>query len=140
MRMTQQSSPLMIGLYLVLVGLGTGSFFAVQMVAAQNAIPQTHLGVGTGVIRYLNQLGLTLGAALMGIVVNSALTGKTGAGLPTTTAARLALAGVLQNGFWVVLALSALALLITFFLKDVPMTQQPAEMPGEAEVEKEPVL
>ena len=140
MRMTQQSSLLMIGLYLVLVGLGTGSFFAVQMVAAQNAIPQTHLGVGTGVIRYLNQLGLTLGAALMGIVVNSALTGKTGAGLPTTTAARLALAGVLQNGFWVVLALSALALLITFFLKDVPMTQQPAEMPGEAEVEKEPVL
>ena len=53
---------------------------------------------------------------------------------------RLALAGVLQYGFWVVLALSALALLITFFLKDVPMTQQPAEMPGEAEVEKDPVL
>src|SRR5262249_1059239 len=61
-----------LGLALVLVGLGAGSFFTIQMVAAQNAIPQAQLGVGSGVIRYLAQLGMTLGAALIGIVVNGA--------------------------------------------------------------------
>ncbi len=136
-RMTQQSSTLMIGLCLVLVGLGAGSFFAVRVVAAQNALPKAQLGVGAGVIRYCMQLGQPLGAALMSIVVNSALAGKTEAFLPTTTTARLALAGVLQNGFWVVLVLSMIALVTTFFLKDVPMTHQAREA-AEQESREEP--
>lgn len=122
-RMTEHTGLLMIVLSLALFGLGTGTFFAVQMTAAQNAIPQTQLGVGTGVIRYLSQLGPTLGAAVIGIVVNSALS----ASLPTTTAARLALAGALQPGFLVVLALSVFTLVIACFLKDVPMTHQASE-------------
>ena len=122
-RVTAQSSLVVIVLSLALFGLGTGTFFAVQMVAAQNAIPQEHLGVGTGVIRYLGQLGLTLGAAVIGIVVNNALSGS----LPTTTAARLTLAGALQPAFLVVLALSALTLVIACFLKDVPMMPPASE-------------
>lgn len=122
-RMDESGNLFLIGFALVLVGLGAGSFFTIQMVVAQNAIPQTQLGVGTSVIRYLAQLGMTLGAALMGIVVNGPLAGDTGAGHPTS-AARLALASVLQNGFWIVLALSALLLLTSFFLKDAPVTQQ----------------
>ncbi len=122
--MAEPGSLLLIGLALFLVGLGAGSFFTIQMVVAQNAVPQTQLGIGTGVIRYLAQLGMTLGAALMGIVVNGALAGTTGASLPTTAPAQLQLVGVLQHGFWVVLALSALLLLTTFLLKDAPGTQQ----------------
>jgi len=56
--------------------------------------------------------------------VNGALAGTTGASLPTTAPAQLQLVGVLQHGFWVVLALSALLLLTTFLLKDAPGTQQ----------------
>ncbi len=85
--MAEPGSLLLIGLALFLVGLGAGSFFTIQMVVAQNAVPQTQLGIGTGVIRYLAQLGMTLGAALMGIVVNGALAGTTGASLPTTAPA-----------------------------------------------------
>ncbi|GHO85536.1 MFS transporter [Dictyobacter formicarum] len=124
MLMTQQSSILIIGLDLVLIGLGTGSFFTIQMIAAQNSIPQTQLGVGTSVIRYLGQLGLTLGAALMGIVVNGALAGNSSAGLPATINAQLGLASVLQNGFLMVLVLSIMVLFTTFFLKDTPVTHQ----------------
>lgn len=107
--LAQHGNLLLLGLALVLIGLGAGSFFTIQMVAAQNAIPQTQLGVGTGVIRYLAQLGMTLGAALMGVVVN---------GASATT--RPALSGVLQHGFWVVLLLSVLLLLSTFLLRDAP--------------------
>ncbi|GHO71570.1 hypothetical protein KSC_104620 [Ktedonobacter sp. SOSP1-52] len=121
-RTTQQSSLVLIGFALVLVGLGAGSFFTIQMVVAQNAVPQTQLGTGTSVIRYLAQLGMTLGAALMGIVVNGALTGETGTSLANTSAIP-ALSGALQNGFLVVLTLSVLLLLTSFFLKNAPATQ-----------------
>lgn len=124
--MTAASSLFLVGLALVLAGLGAGSFFTIQMVAAQNAVPQRQLGVGTGVIRYLSQLGMTLGAALMGIVVNGALAGETTAAQPSAQA-QLALASMLQHGFWVVLALSLLILLSTFLLKDAPATQTPQE-------------
>lgn len=82
--MTQQTSLPLVGFVLVLVGLGTGSFFVVQMVAAQNAILHTHMGMATSVIRYFTQLGRTLGAALIGIALNSALAGQTVAGLLAT--------------------------------------------------------
>lgn len=122
--MTASSNLFLIGFALVLAGLGAGSFFTIQMVAAQNAVPQTQLGVGTGVIRYLSQLGMTLGSALMGMVVNDALASETGT-THTSTAARLALSSVLQHGFWMVLVLSLLLLLSTFFLKDAPAAQTP---------------
>jgi MFS family permease len=114
----------LIGLALVMVGLGTGSFFTIQMVVAQNAIPLSQLGVGIGVIRYLSQLGMTLGSALMGLIVNGALTGNTAASLSTTSTARIQLSGILQHGFGLVLVLSILILATTFFLKDVPHQQQ----------------
>jgi MFS family permease len=118
-RVTDRTGLAMIGFSLALFGLGTGTFFAVQIVVAQNTIPQAHLGVATGVIRYLGQLGFTLGAAVIGIVVNGALSKS----LPTTTAARIALAEALQPGFLVVLGLSGVCLITAFFLKDMPMVR-----------------
>jgi MFS family permease len=117
--LAQQGNLLLLGLTLVLVGLGAGSFFTIQMVAAQNAIPQTQLGVGTGVVRYLAQLGMTLGAALMGVIVN---------GIVAT--ARPALTSVLLHGFGAVLALSTLLLLSTCLLKDAPTAQTPTNPPA----------
>ncbi|MFL5665334.1 MAG: MFS transporter [Ktedonobacteraceae bacterium] len=136
-RMSASSSLLLIGLSLILVGLGAGSFFTIQMVVAQNAVPQSHLGVGTGVVRYLNQLGMTLGAALMGLVVNGALAGNAEASLPTTATARLQLSGVLQHSFWAVLVLSMIVLVTTFFLKDAPMPHQTSKA-TEQESREEP--
>jgi MFS family permease len=118
------SNLLLIGLALVLIGLGAGSFFTIQMVVAQNAIPLSHLGVGIGVIRYLSQLGMTLGAALMGLIVNGAIAGNTDASLPTSSATRVQLSGVLQHGFGMVLVLCIMILVTTLFLKDVPRIDQ----------------
>ncbi|WP_165423073.1 MFS transporter [Ktedonosporobacter rubrisoli] len=120
MCMGQESNLFLVGLALVLIGLGAGSFFAIQMVVAQNTILQSQLGVGTGVVRYLSQLGLTLGAALMGVVVNGAFAQHAQTSLQATASARLQLAGMLQNGFALVLILSVITLLATFFLKDMP--------------------
>jgi MFS family permease len=56
-----------------IVGFGAGPFYTVPMVAAQNALPRARLGIGTTVLRYLGQLGLVLGVAIVGTVVNSSL-------------------------------------------------------------------
>lgn len=59
--------------FMVIAGLGLGTFFSVLNLAAQNALPRSRLGVGTAAVRYLGQLGATLGIALVGTVVNSTL-------------------------------------------------------------------
>jgi EmrB/QacA subfamily drug resistance transporter len=96
-------------IYMILAGLGLGPFFSVLTLAAQNALPVTRLGVGTGAVRYLGQLGTVLGIAIVGTVVNNALAGGASRAI------------AIQQGFVVVLVFCVIAILAAFFLKDVPM-------------------
>ncbi len=111
------SLPLAI-LFMVLAGIGTGTFFTLPMVAVQNAVPESHLGVSTAGLRYLGQLGATLGIALVGTVVTSAASGNLMNQLPTSVASRQALSGALAHGFVAVLIFALVAVLATLFLKD----------------------
>jgi MFS family permease len=114
-QLTPSTSLLLAASAMVITGIGLGVFFAVAPLAAQNALPQTQLGVGTAVVKYVGQLGPALGVALIGAVVNSSL--------------HLSLAVALQRGFWVVFVLSGATLLMAFFLKDVPMaTSTPTDV------------
>ncbi|HEY6540700.1 MAG TPA: hypothetical protein VIZ18_07175, partial [Ktedonobacteraceae bacterium] len=62
--------------------------------AAQNALPRTSLGVGTGAVRFLGQLGSVLGVAIVGSVVNSTLATDIVKRLPAQTVQKLTPAGV----------------------------------------------
>jgi MFS family permease len=93
-------------LFMVLAGLGIGPFFSVLTVIAQNSLPQTRLGIGTSVLRYLGQLGSVLGATIVGTAVNNSLS----AGAPPALAVR--------HGFIAVFAFSLVMLLATFLLKE----------------------
>ena len=59
--------------FMVIAGLGLGPFFSVLQLAAQNAIPRERLGVGTGAVRFISQIGAVLGVAIIGTVVNQTL-------------------------------------------------------------------
>ncbi|MBO0790640.1 MAG: MFS transporter, partial [Ktedonobacteraceae bacterium] len=72
-RMTSSTSLLEAAIYMSIAGVGMGSLFPVMTVVAQNALPPTHLGVGTGAVNYVRQLGHTLGVAIVGAVVNQSL-------------------------------------------------------------------
>src|SRR5690242_10125503 len=72
-RMTSYTPLLAAMLLTVVAGLGIGSLFSVIYLAVQNVLPPTQLGVGSGVVRYLGQLGSTLGVAIVGTVVNLSL-------------------------------------------------------------------
>ena len=125
---------------MILVGFGAGTFFSLPMVAAQNALPASSLGVSTAATRYLSQLGVTLGIAIVGTVVSSSLSGDLTQHLPTDHAGKLLLSGALQHGFVAVLIFALIALAATFFLKDVPFVTTPARTEAEAQADEEDAL
>ncbi|HEX4207295.1 MAG TPA: MDR family MFS transporter [Ktedonobacteraceae bacterium] len=119
--MTPTTNLLQATLVLVLTGLGIGPFFSLPMLAVQNALPESRLGVSTAAVRYLGQVGATLGIAIVGTVVSSAVSGNLMSHLPTSNTGKLALAGALSHGFLAILVFALIALVATFFLKDVPI-------------------
>ncbi len=125
---------------LVLTGIGIGPFFSLPMVAVQNALPVERLGISTAGLRYLGQLGASLGIAIVGTVISSSVSGNTMNHLPTTAASKLALSAALQHGFIAVLIFALIALVATFFLKEVPLraTQEGPEMEKVGELDEEP--
>ncbi len=72
-RLTPATSLLEAAIYMAIAGVGLGTFFSLLTLAAQNALPVTRLGVGTGAVRYMGQLGGVLGVAVVGTVVNNTL-------------------------------------------------------------------
>ncbi len=125
---------------LVLAGIGIGPFFSLPMVAVQNALPAECLGISTAGLRYLGQLGASMGIAIVGTVVSSSVPGKLEQHLPADQAGKLMFAGALQHGFMAVLIFAVIALLVACFLKDVPFTtatQKEAVAQANETVEKE---
>jgi MFS family permease len=112
--------PLAIG-FMVLAGVGIGSFFSLPTVAVQNALPGNQLGVGTAALRYLGQVGATLGVAIVGAAITSGTSGDLIGAQPASEASVHTLTGALQQGFLAVLAFAVVALVVSFFLKESPI-------------------
>jgi EmrB/QacA subfamily drug resistance transporter len=123
--------------FMVLTGVGIGAFFSLPTVAVQNALPASQLGVGTAAVRYLGQVGATLGIAIVGTAVSSAVSGDLMHKLPTTDAGKFALSGALQHGFLAVLVFAVIALAASCFLKDMPLTNAPEAAEADKEAGQE---
>lgn len=72
-RMTPSTALFETVIFMVIAGIGMGSFFSILNLAAQNSLPRSRLGVGTAAVRYLGQLGAVLGVAVVGTVVNNTI-------------------------------------------------------------------
>jgi hypothetical protein len=92
-RMTPSTTLFQAGTFMVVAGVGLGTFFAVMTLIAQNAVPQAQLGVATSSIRYLQALGSTVGTAIIGTVVNNSLAAELSKRIPASTAQQLTPAG-----------------------------------------------
>lgn len=143
-RMTPSTGLFQAILILMLTGVGIGPFFTVPMLAVQNALPQSRLGVGTASVRYVGQAGATLGIAIVGTVVSSGVSGSLASRLPSGQTGRLALSGALSHGFVAILVFALLALVAALSLRDTPaasaeVTPEPAIVTIAAEDEREPV-
>jgi len=69
-RMSLSTSLLLTTVSMVVAGIGIGMVFSVLTLIIQNALPRSLMGVGTGAVNYLRQLGGALGVAIVGTVFN----------------------------------------------------------------------
>jgi EmrB/QacA subfamily drug resistance transporter len=81
-RMDSSTSLWVAIIFMIITGLGVGPFFSILTLIAQNAVPRSRLGVGTGAARFFAQLGGVLGVAVVGTVVNNTLSSELGNRLP----------------------------------------------------------
>ncbi|SFT07913.1 drug resistance transporter, EmrB/QacA subfamily [Saccharopolyspora flava] len=93
---TTETSLLAAGLLLALVGLGTGLFMQIIVVAAQDAVPGGAVGAVTSGMTFTRELGVTVGTAILGALA---------AHDPTFTAVFLTTAGCFAFSLLLALAL-----------------------------------
>ncbi len=76
--MGEETSSLMIGIYLVFVGIGLGFCFPVLVTAVQNAVPREQLGTATAANLMFRQIGGSIAVALFGALFAARLTASVG--------------------------------------------------------------
>lgn len=69
-------------IFMIIAGLGIGPFFSILTLTAQNSVPRSRLGVGTGAVRFFGLLGGVIGLAVIGTVVNNSLSSELANRLP----------------------------------------------------------
>lgn len=100
---------LTIGFDLFVLGLGFGQVLGIAVLMAQNAVPLSSLGATTTAVRFTQTLGMALGTAIFGVVLNRV------AG-PSPTPASFA-SGT-QAVFWTAAAVMLVTLVLGTSLRD----------------------
>ncbi len=84
--LTLQTSQLQLSLWMLVVGIGIGSFMQVMTLAVQNAVPRSELGVATASATFFRSIGSSLGGAIFGAILTNRLTSHLVALLPPEVA------------------------------------------------------
>jgi hypothetical protein len=102
--MGPETSQLLTAVYMVLIGAGLGPANSLLVLAVQNALPPSQLGVVTSANQFFRQIGGTIGVTLFGAMITRTLrSGLTAAlppslqGLPQEAIAELADPNLLTN-------------------------------------------
>jgi EmrB/QacA subfamily drug resistance transporter len=95
--LSSESNQLEVSLKMIIIGLGLGASGALYSLAVQNALPSEKTGVATASVNFFQQLGGTVGLAVIGTIFASSLTSglqtnmaQAMNGLPTELKAQLA--------------------------------------------------
>jgi EmrB/QacA subfamily drug resistance transporter len=67
------TSQVMLSLWMIVLGLGMGSFLQIMTVAVQNSVDRKDLGTATSVVLFFRNIGSSLGAAIFGAVLTARL-------------------------------------------------------------------
>lgn len=144
--MNEHTSPVLVMVYLGLLGIGIGPTFPVMMIAVQNTCEARDIGVATSWVFFARSLGGSFGAALLWSGLLAALSARLDSeghgalasallhGGPTAAARmapgdRLLILPALSHAFQVVFlaaaAITFVSFVLTFFLKEERLKSQP---------------
>lgn len=134
-----------LGFWMVIVGIGIGMFMQVMTLAVQNALPYSELGTATSAVTFFRSMGSTFGTSIFGSILASRFALHLAENMPAGTAAhgaasgqaalnslsslppsvlRLALEALttsFSDIFLYAIPVIGLALIIAFFLQEVPL-------------------
>jgi len=145
--MDAQTSTLTASVFMVVLGLGLGLVMQVLVLAVQNAVEYSQLGVATSAATLFRSIGGSMGTAVLGSIFAGHLTSSLAAKLPASAAAKLGGGGQVDPAtlhtlppavhaayigsftdslnvvFVVAAGIGAFAFVLTFFIKQVPLRQ-----------------
>jgi EmrB/QacA subfamily drug resistance transporter len=135
--------------YLVLVGIGMGVMFQVYVIAAQNAVPVSQIGVTTGQLNFYRSMGGSFAVAGLGALLTTRLgtelvdqLGRVGQRIDPnqvvqsgsvhlsprlSEGVQTALSNSLHSVFLVCVPIAAIGLALAFRLEERPLRQQAAD-------------
>src|ERR1035437_1629640 len=71
--LTLHTTQLQLSLWMIVLGIGIGSFMQVMTLAVQNAVPRSELGVATATATFFRSMGSSLGGAIFGAILTNRL-------------------------------------------------------------------
>ena len=125
-RVAVGSSALEVTRDIVIIGAGLGVTFPLTFVVIQAGLPYRLIGVGTSQLTFWRSLGGTMGTAILGSILVNRLP------VPPT---RIGLASTLHDMFLVAAAVAFVAVIVSVFLRHVPLARPAAAISASEEVE-----
>src|SRR5712691_5000514 len=119
------SSPWEVARDIIIIGAGLGVTFPLTLVVVQAGLPHQLVGVATSQITFWRSLGGTIGTAVLGAVLTNHLSNQH---------TRLALAGTLHELFLLAALVAVVSLIVSVFLREVPLAKQSQATPEAIEV------
>ncbi|MDO8185321.1 MFS transporter [Conexibacter sp. JD483] len=104
-------------LYMLVLGLGLGMTMQVLVLAVQNAVDYSDLGVATSGATFFRSIGGSFGVAIFGAIFSNRLQSE----LPGASSRAQAYADALSTVFVVAVVVVVVAFLLTFLLREVPL-------------------
>jgi EmrB/QacA subfamily drug resistance transporter len=152
-RLQVDTSTVVTGAYMLVLGFGLGNVIQVLVLAAQNAVDYKYLGVASSGSTLFRQIGGSIGVSVFGAIFANQLTGNLvgklppGARVPSSAANpavvkqlpavlrdpfRIAITDALTTVFLVAAGIAVLAFLLSWVLPEVPLkTTAGAPDPGD---------
>jgi EmrB/QacA subfamily drug resistance transporter len=107
------------GLFMLVLGVGLGFVMQVLVLAVQNSVPYSQLGVATSAATLFRSIGGSLGTAILGAIFANRLADEQASGEPYVNSFTDSLSTV----FLLAAIVVALAFLLAWFLEERPLRQ-----------------
>ncbi len=121
------SSSVVASAYLVVIGVGMGLMFQIFVIATQNRVDPSDLGVATAGIQFFRSMGGSVAVAVLGALLTSRLPAGvdpnrlTAGAAHVTEAARVALSDATHAVFVAIVPLAAAVFVLSFLLPEHPL-------------------
>jgi EmrB/QacA subfamily drug resistance transporter len=120
-----KTSTLTAGAYMLVLGIGLGLVMQVLVLAVQNSVPYSDLGVATSGATLFRSIGGSLGTAILGAIFSNRLTSELSRHVPQ----KAAFTNALTTVFVVAAGVALIAFALSWLIEDRPL-RKTVESPG----------